>query len=124
MTPERQLLRDTTRRTPAGRTARASYKARLLDKAAFLDFMVEIVLRNPCALENCESGVLAVARRFVPNGFPFRRSRLLGGAARALSNGVEQAGARPRGSAVSLEECSDRSVLGAKRTSVIMVSLL
>jgi hypothetical protein len=38
----------------------------------------DVVLSQKIALENCESGVLAVARRFVPNGFPFRRSRLLG----------------------------------------------
>jgi len=38
----------------------------------------DVVLSQKIALENCESGVLAVARRFVPNGFPFRPSRLLG----------------------------------------------
>ena len=38
----------------------------------------DVVLSQKIALENCESGVLEVARRFVPNGFPFRRSRLLG----------------------------------------------
>jgi len=38
----------------------------------------DVVLSQKIALENCESGVLAGARRFVPNGFPFRRSRLLG----------------------------------------------
>ena len=38
----------------------------------------DVVLSQKIALENCESGVLAVARRFVPNGSSFRRSRLLG----------------------------------------------
>ena len=33
----------------------------------------DVVLSQKIALENCESGV-----RFVPNGFSFRRSRLLG----------------------------------------------
>jgi hypothetical protein len=38
----------------------------------------DVVLSQKIALENCESGALAVARRFVPNAFSFRRSRLLG----------------------------------------------
>ena len=38
----------------------------------------DVVLSQKIALENCESGVLAVARRVVPNGFSFQRSRLLG----------------------------------------------
>ena len=38
----------------------------------------DVVLSQKIALENCESGVLAVASRFVPNVFSFQRSRLLG----------------------------------------------
>jgi hypothetical protein len=38
----------------------------------------DVVLSQKIALENCESGALEVARRFVPNVFSFRRSRLLG----------------------------------------------
>jgi hypothetical protein len=38
----------------------------------------DVVLSQKIALENCESGALAVAKRFVPNVFSFRRSRLLG----------------------------------------------
>ena len=37
-----------------------------------------VVLSQKIALENCESSALAVARRFVPNAFSFRQSRLLG----------------------------------------------
>ena len=35
----------------------------------------DVMLSQKIALENSESGALAVARRFVPNGFMFRRSR-------------------------------------------------
>jgi hypothetical protein len=38
----------------------------------------DVMLAQKIALESCESSVLAVARRFIPNGFAFRRSRLLG----------------------------------------------
>jgi hypothetical protein len=38
----------------------------------------DVMLSQKIALENCESSALAVARRFVPNAFSFRRSRLLG----------------------------------------------
>jgi hypothetical protein len=38
----------------------------------------DVMLSQKIALEGCESRALAVARRFVPNGFMFRRSRLLG----------------------------------------------
>ncbi len=38
----------------------------------------DIMLAQKIALESCESSVLTVARKFVPNGFMFRRSRLLG----------------------------------------------
>ena len=38
----------------------------------------DIMLSQKIALENWESGALAVARRFIPNRFSFRRSRLLG----------------------------------------------
>ena len=38
----------------------------------------DVMLAQKIALENCESSALAVARRFVPNAFWFRRSRLLG----------------------------------------------
>jgi hypothetical protein len=34
----------------------------------------DVMLSQKIALENSESGALAVARRFVPNGFMFRRS--------------------------------------------------
>ena len=37
----------------------------------------DVLLSQKIALENSESGALAVARRFVPNGFMFRRSRSL-----------------------------------------------
>jgi hypothetical protein len=37
----------------------------------------DVMLAQKIALECRESGALAVARRFVPNGFSFRRSRLL-----------------------------------------------
>ena len=38
----------------------------------------DVMLSQKIALESCESRALAVARRFVPNGFAFRRSRPLG----------------------------------------------
>ncbi len=38
----------------------------------------DVMLAQKIALENCESSVLAVARRFVPDVFMFRRGRLLG----------------------------------------------
>lgn len=38
----------------------------------------DVMLAQKIALENCESNALAVAGRFVPNGFMFRRGRLLG----------------------------------------------
>jgi hypothetical protein len=38
----------------------------------------DVMLSQKVALESCEGRALAVARRFVPNGFMFRRSRLLG----------------------------------------------
>ena len=38
----------------------------------------DVMLSQKIALESRESGALAVARRFVPNGFSFRQSRLLG----------------------------------------------
>jgi hypothetical protein len=38
----------------------------------------DVMLSQKIALESCEGRALAVARRFVPNGFMFRRSRLLG----------------------------------------------
>ena len=38
----------------------------------------DVMLSQKIALESCESRALAVARRFVPNGFMFRRGRLLG----------------------------------------------
>src|SRR5215475_12789776 len=37
----------------------------------------DVVLSQKIALENCESGALAVARRFVSNACSFRQSRLL-----------------------------------------------
>jgi hypothetical protein len=37
----------------------------------------DVMLSQKIALESCESRALAVARRFVPNGFSFRRSPLL-----------------------------------------------
>jgi hypothetical protein len=37
----------------------------------------DVMLSQKIALESCESGALAVARRFVPNGFFLRQSRLL-----------------------------------------------
>jgi hypothetical protein len=37
----------------------------------------DVMLSQKIALESCESHVLAVARRFAPNGFMFRRSSLL-----------------------------------------------
>jgi hypothetical protein len=37
----------------------------------------DVMLSQKIALEICESRALAVARRFVPNGFLFRRSPLL-----------------------------------------------
>ena len=38
----------------------------------------DVMLAQKIALESCESRALAVARRFSPNGFPFRPNRLLG----------------------------------------------
>jgi hypothetical protein len=38
----------------------------------------DVMLAQKIALENCESGTLAVARRFVPPVFMFRPGRLLG----------------------------------------------
>jgi hypothetical protein len=38
----------------------------------------DVMLSQKIALESCESRALAVARRFSPNGFPFRPNRLLG----------------------------------------------
>ena len=38
----------------------------------------DVMLAQKIALETDESGALAVARRFKPNGFMFRPSRLLG----------------------------------------------
>ncbi|MET4800310.1 hypothetical protein ABIA96_002882 [Bradyrhizobium sp. LB11.1] len=38
----------------------------------------DVMLSQKIALESCESGALAVARRFAPTGYSFRRSRLLG----------------------------------------------
>ena len=38
----------------------------------------DVMLAQKIALENCEGDVLAVARRFEPNAFMFRRARLLG----------------------------------------------
>jgi hypothetical protein len=38
----------------------------------------DVMLAQKIALESCESRALAVAGRFVPNGFSFRRDRLLG----------------------------------------------
>lgn len=38
----------------------------------------DVMLAQKIALESCESSALAVARRFEPNGFMFRPSRLLG----------------------------------------------
>jgi hypothetical protein len=38
----------------------------------------DVMLAQKIALENFESSALAVAKTFVPNGFAFRRSRLLG----------------------------------------------
>ncbi len=38
----------------------------------------DVMLAQKIALESCERSALAVARRFVPNGFCFRRGRLLG----------------------------------------------
>ena len=38
----------------------------------------DVMLAQKIGLENCERSVLAVARRFVPSGFMFRRGRLLG----------------------------------------------
>jgi hypothetical protein len=38
----------------------------------------DVMLSQKIALESCESGALAAARRFVPDLFSFRRSRLLG----------------------------------------------
>jgi hypothetical protein len=38
----------------------------------------DVMLVQKIALESCESSALAVARRFEPNGFMFRRDRLLG----------------------------------------------
>jgi hypothetical protein len=37
----------------------------------------DVMLSQKIALESCESRALAVARRFAPNGFSFRRSRPL-----------------------------------------------
>lgn len=38
----------------------------------------DVMLSQKIALESCESRALEVARRFAPNGFMFRRNRLLG----------------------------------------------
>jgi len=38
----------------------------------------DVMLAQKIALESCESSALVVAREFIPNGFAFRRSRLLG----------------------------------------------
>ena len=38
----------------------------------------DVMLAQKIALENFESSALAVAKTFVPNGFAFRRSHLLG----------------------------------------------
>ncbi len=38
----------------------------------------DVMLAQKIALENSEGDVLAVARRFEPNAFMFRRARLLG----------------------------------------------
>ena len=38
----------------------------------------DVMLAQKIALESCERGALAVARRFAPTGCSFRRSRLLG----------------------------------------------
>lgn len=38
----------------------------------------DVMLSQKIALESCESRALAVARRFTPNVFSFRRGRLLG----------------------------------------------
>jgi hypothetical protein len=38
----------------------------------------DVMLSQKIALESGESAALAVARRFAPTGFSFRRSRLLG----------------------------------------------
>ena len=38
----------------------------------------DVMLAQKIALESCERGALAVARRFAPTGFSFRRSRLVG----------------------------------------------
>jgi hypothetical protein len=37
-----------------------------------------VMLAQKIALESCETSALTVARKFVPNGFMFLRSRLLG----------------------------------------------
>jgi hypothetical protein len=37
----------------------------------------DVMLSQKIALESCESRALAVARRFTPNGFSFRRTRPL-----------------------------------------------
>jgi hypothetical protein len=38
----------------------------------------DVMLAQKIALESFESSALVVARRFKPNGFMFRQSRLLG----------------------------------------------
>lgn len=38
----------------------------------------DVMLAQKIALESCESRAIAVARRFAPTGFMFRRDRLLG----------------------------------------------
>lgn len=38
----------------------------------------DVMLSQKIALESCESRALEVSRKFVPTGFMFRRSRLLG----------------------------------------------
>jgi hypothetical protein len=38
----------------------------------------DVMLAQKIALESCENSALVVARRFKPNGFMFRQSRLLG----------------------------------------------
>jgi hypothetical protein len=38
----------------------------------------DVMLAQKIALETCEGEVRAVAKRFTPNGFHFRQTRLLG----------------------------------------------
>lgn len=44
----------------------------------FGELIGDVMLAQKIALESGESAALAVARRFAPTGFSFRRSRLLG----------------------------------------------